>query len=153
MTEPNARVRQDFPETEFHAIAVLAFNFYEQGRLEEASSLFRCLQLINPQAYYAHAGVGAVALAKRPPNLDEARENLARAAELNSNDPSVQASLGEVFLWRGEMENAARHLTRAVELDPARKDPGATRARVILSGLSSVVTQIKATQPQAGAAD
>jgi len=146
MTIPDGTPAHEVPESEFQAIAALAYNFYQQGKLQEAETLFRFVQMLNPQAYYAYAGVGVVALAQQPPNLEEAYENLVKAAELNSTDPSVQASLGEVLLRKAEIEQAAVHLRKAIELDPKRKDPGVTRARVILSGLTSVANRLRKVQ-------
>ncbi|HEX3819590.1 MAG TPA: hypothetical protein VHW45_04625 [Candidatus Sulfotelmatobacter sp.] len=145
-------VTHSVPESQLQAIAALGFNFYQQGRLKEADTAFRFLKLLHPQAYYAHAGLGVVAMAKQPPDLEEACQSLSRAAELNADDASVQASLGEAFLRVGEMEKAAAHLKRAVELDPQQKDPGAARARAILVGLSSIVRQIQERQVQSGSA-
>lgn len=130
-------------DSQFEAIVALAFNYYQQGKLQEAETIFRGLQLINPKSYYSYAALGAIALARKPADLDEAQQNLSRAAELNPEDPSVQANLGEVLLRRAKFDEAAKYFKRALELDPKQTDPGANRARAIISGLSSVATEIQ----------
>lgn len=152
MTKPIDSTPENATETQFQAIAALAFNFYQQGKLEEAESLFRFLQLVNPKSYYGHAGAGVVAMAQQPPKLEEACEGLSRAAELEPNDASVQASLGEVLLRQGKFEEAAPHFKKAVELDPQQKDPGALRARAVISGLACMAKEIKNIKASSAAA-
>lgn len=130
-------------DSQFDAIVALAFNYYQQGKLQEAETIFRGLQLINPKSYYSYAALGAIALARKPADLDEAQQNLGRAAELNPEDPSVQANLGEVLLRRAKFDEAAKYFKKALELDPQQTDPGANRARAIISGLSSVTAEIQ----------
>jgi tetratricopeptide (TPR) repeat protein len=130
-------------ETQFQAMVALAFNFYQQGKLQEAGTLFRGLRLLYPQSYYSYAGLGAIALASKPANLTEAQQNLSKAAELNPNDPSVQANLGEILLRQAKFDEAAKYFKRALELDPHQTDPGANRARAIISGLTAVASEVQ----------
>jgi len=139
-------------ETQLQAIAALAFNYYQQGRLKEAETLFRGLAVMNPKAYYSYAGVGAVALARKPPNLTEAYENLSKAAELNPSDPSVQTNLGEVLLRQAKFKDAAGHFKKALDLDPQKKDPGANRAQAIISGLTAVAKEVERIKSSKAAA-
>ena len=48
-TKPEGQV--DDPQ--FLAIVALAFNYYQQGKLHEAETIFRGLQLLNPKSYYS----------------------------------------------------------------------------------------------------
>jgi tetratricopeptide (TPR) repeat protein len=139
-------------EAQFRAIAALGFNYYQQGRLDEADTIFHGLQLLNPKAYYGYAGSGAVALARKPANLAEAYRNLAKAAELNPNDPTVQANVGEVLLRQAKFEDAARHFKKALELDPHQKDAGANRARAIISGVTAIGNEVNRLKGTAAAA-
>jgi Flp pilus assembly protein TadD len=125
------------------SLAVIGFNFYRQGKTKEAETIFRGLTALDDHSYYGYAGLGAVALAKQPPDLKTAYENLTKAAELNPNDPSVQANLGEVLLRAGKIEEAKKPLEKAFQLDPGHNDPGANRARAIVGGLDMIVKQIE----------
>jgi len=128
-------------DSQFQSIAAVALNYYQQGKLKEAETIFGGLQLINPKLYYTYAGLGAVALAKQPMDLNSAYMNLSKAAELNPNDASVQANLGEVLLRQGKLEDAKPHFEKAFQLDPGHNDPGANRARAIVGGLNVIATQ------------
>jgi len=147
-TKPEGQV--DDPQ--FLAIVALAFNYYQQGKLHEAETIFRGLQLLNPKSYYSYAGLGAIALAKKPADLTEAQENLSRAVELNPTDHSVQANMGEVLLRRAKFDDAASYFKKALELDPQQKDPGANRARAIISGLTNVAAEVERLSSTKGAA-
>jgi Flp pilus assembly protein TadD len=129
--------------TQEQALAVIGFNFFRQGKVAEAETIFRGLAAVDGKAYYGYAGLGAVALAKQPPDLKTAYENLTKAAELNPNDPSVQANLGEVLLRAGKIEEAKTPLARAFQLDPGHNDAGANRARAMVGGLDMIVKQIE----------
>ncbi|MBI1789374.1 MAG: tetratricopeptide repeat protein [Acidobacteria bacterium] len=126
------------------AIAVLGFNAYEQGRSEEARSLFHGLTTLDDNAYYGYAGLGAMAL--RDGDLRSAIEQLEKAAQRNPEDATVQANLGEALLRSARFEEAAKHFRRALELDPNGRDSGATRARAILEGMEVVVRDLSAGQ-------
>lgn len=128
-------------DTQFQSIAALALNFYQQGKLKQAETIFGGLQQINPKLYYTYAGLGAIALAKQPIDLNAAYTNLSKAAEMNPNDASVQANLGEALLRLGKLEEAKPHFEKAFQLDPGHNDPGANRARAIVSGLSIIANQ------------
>jgi Flp pilus assembly protein TadD len=118
------------------AIAIMGFNLYQQGDSEQAKILFEGLTAFSH--YAGFAGLGAIALAAEPPDLETAIPNLNRAAELNPNDPTVRANLGEALLRKGSLEEAAAEFGKSLELDPEGKDPGASRARAILAGLKDL---------------
>jgi len=130
-------------DAQMQAIAALGYNLYQQGKYKEAETIFRGLIATNDKNPYGYAGLGAVALAKQPADLETAYENLSKAAELRPNDPSVQANLGEVLLRQGKVEEGAKYFKRALELDPNQTDPGANRARAIISGLTAVLTEVQ----------
>ncbi len=134
-----------FGLTEGHiqAIAALAFNLQQQGKLNQAEILFRGLIAANDKVFYGYAGLGALALAKQPADLPTAYENLSRAAELNPSDPTVQANLGEVLLRQGKVDEATNRFKTAFELDSRHTDPGVNRARAIVAGLTAIATEAK----------
>lgn len=138
--------------TQIQAQAALAYNLYQQGKLQEAETIFRGLTGVNTKSPYGYAGLGAVAMAKRPSDLTTAYENISKAAALAPNDPTVQANLGEVLLRQGKFEEAGQQFKKALELDPNSRDPGANRARAILAGLNAVASEVQRISKQAAAA-
>ena len=118
---------------EMEALALLGFQLYEQGKAADAESIFNGLIALDSQLYYGYAGLGALSLAQE--KLDEALRWLTRAAELNPEDPTVHANLGEAFLRLAKFEEAAGEFQKALALDPAADDPGANRARAMLNGM------------------
>ena len=130
-------------DTQVQTIAVLAYNQYEQGRYDTAEKLFAGITALDKKNSIGYAGLGAVAMAKKPPDLETAYTNLSKAVELNPNDATVQANLGEVLLRQGKLEEAKPHLEKAFQLDPGRKDRGANRARAIVAGLDMVMKEVQ----------
>ena len=130
-------------DEQIQAIAALGFLNYQQGRYDDARTLFEGLVALDSASYFGFAGLGALALAQN--NLDEAEENLRAAAERNGKDPTVLANLGETLLRQSKTEEAAGFFKRALDLDPANSDPGANRARAILQGMQMVIEELKKT--------
>jgi tetratricopeptide (TPR) repeat protein len=128
-------------KNQLDAIAVLAFRFYEQGKAENAKTMFEGLIALDPNLYYGYAGLGAIAL--RDEKLDDAVTYLSRAVDLKPEDPTVYANLGEALLRQAKFSEAAGEFDRALKLDPQQRDPGANRARAILYGMNSVVSEMK----------
>lgn len=133
-------------DVQLQAVAALGYNKYQQGRLDDAETMFRGVAALDTKSYIGYAGLGAIALAKRPPDLEAALSNLSKAAELKPDDATIQANLGEVLLRQGKVEQAKSHLEKAFQLDPAHKDAGVNRARAIVKGLDLVVKEAERRQ-------
>lgn len=127
--------------SELDAIEVLGFQLYEQGRMLEAQAIFQGLIVLDRRMYQGYAGMGALAMAEQ--KLEQAAEWLTQAVERNGNDPTVQANLGETLLRLGRFEPAAAAFEKALQLDPEQKDPGANRARAIVSGMKVVIQELQ----------
>lgn len=138
-------------EKQIQAIAAVGYNLYQQGKLTEAETVFRGLTATNNKSPFGYAGLGAVALAKRPSDLVEAYTNISKAAELAPNDPTIQANLGEVLLRQGKFDEAGKQFKKALELDPDSKNPGANRARALLTGLTAVASEVQRLKRSAAA--
>jgi len=142
-------------DTQVKAFMAVGYNQYEQGKLKEADTTFRGVISLDPKSYMGWAGLGAVALAHKPPDLETAFAALGTAAELKPDDGTIQANIGEVLLRQGKVEEAKAHLEKAFQSDPDHKDPGVNRARAIVSGLNTIVKEVEkrlqAEQPQAKA--
>jgi len=130
-------------QAQIDGFASLGYNFYQQGKFEEAKRMFEGLAVIEPDSFYGYAGLGALALAKEPPDLDSALTNLRKAVELNPNEASIHANLGEALLRQAKLQEAVAEFHKAIELDPEKKDGGANRARAIITGLKVATEEFK----------
>ena len=130
-------------QQQIDGFASLGYNFYQQGKFDEAKKIFDGLTAIEPESFYGFAGLGALELAKNPPDLDSALTNLRKAVELNPNSASIRANLGEVLLRQAKLQEAATEFNKAMELDPEKKDAGANRARAMLTGLRIATEEFK----------
>ncbi len=126
---------------EIDSIAVIGFQAYEQGRVEEAETVFEGLSALDGNLYYGPAGLGAIRLSQG--RLDEAEEFLQEALKRNPDDPTVRANLGETILRQGRLGEAAEQFQKALELDPEMRDGGVNRARAILQGMEVVLAAIE----------
>jgi len=127
------------------AIATIASDLFSQSRFDDAAVLYRGLVALGDNAY-GDAGLGAIALAADPPDLETAFTHLSRAAALNGRDATLHANLGEVLLRQGQLEAAATEFCRAFELDPHESDAGANRARTIIQANRRLADAIKRRQ-------
>jgi Flp pilus assembly protein TadD len=133
---------------EIEAIAALGFQLYEQGKVEDAESIFNGLVALDSHVYYGYAGLGALALAEE--KLEEATRWLSRAAELSPEDPTVHANLGEALLRQARVEEAAAEFQTALTLDPNGNNAGANRARAILAGMKLMIQKLERTDDASG---
>jgi tetratricopeptide (TPR) repeat protein len=132
---------------ELNAIEVLGFQLYQQGKVSDAESIFRGLIALDNKLYRGFAGLGALALAEQ--KLEEAANWLTQAIERDPNDPTVHANLGETLLRLGKFDAAAKEFEISLALDPDQRDPGANRARAIISGMKIVMEELERMQPPA----
>jgi tetratricopeptide (TPR) repeat protein len=130
-------------EKHLNAFAALGLQLYQQGRVKEAETIFQGMLALDHQCPYGDAGLGAVALAKEPPELEAARAHLERAAALLPEDPAVHANLGETFLRLGLFDEAASEFQKCLAFDPDRENAGANRARAIISGFDLIVAEVR----------
>ena len=131
----------ELSENQLAALAALGFRFYEQGNLRDAHTLFEWLTVLDPNLYFGHAGLGAMAL--RDEKLDDAARHLKRAAQLHQQDPAVYPPPGEALLRQSNFTEAASAFEQALKLDPNERNPSANRARAILHGMNLAVSQMK----------
>ena len=136
-------------ETQIKAFAALGFTLYQQGKMHEAENIFRGLIALDDHIYYGHSGLGAIALAQEPPDLETAHRSLSKAASLNPSDPTTLANLGETLLRQGKFEEAAKTLEKSFKLDPNGKDPGANRARAIVGGIQMIAREVEKQRQEA----
>lgn len=122
------------------SIAQLAHDFHEQGRLEDARTLFAGLVGLDEGDFYGQAGLGAVLL-----DLDQIADSithLEKAIALWPQEAGAHACLGEAYLHQARFEEAAREMRIAIELDPKEEHAGAGRARGILGSLDTLIDEV-----------
>lgn len=122
-------------------MAIIGFSMYEQGRYNEAKMIFQGLVSLDPKESYFLTALGAVHLAED--DLDGARKYLDESIKVNPKELAAFVNRGEVHLRQGKVLEAAQDFMKAVELDPAGKDPLTTRAKVLAS---AALETIEATQ-------
>lgn len=98
---------------QIECFASLGYNLYREGKFKDARQIFQGLISIAPDSFYGYAGLGTLALASNPPDLDSALANLKYALELNANDPSTHANLGEALLQQGKPDEASVEFRKA----------------------------------------
>jgi Flp pilus assembly protein TadD len=118
--------------------AVLGSQCYEQGRYQDARTMFQAAIALDQGCYLGHAGLGAVCLVED--DLDGAHSSLQRAYEINTKDPAVCGNLGEVCLRQGRQAEAVRYLREAAALDATHSNPFANRARGMLLAIPGQAT-------------
>lgn len=147
---------EGFTLEELYAIANLGYDLMLEGKLDDARKIFEGLVAYNPHDPYFHSALGS-ALQKLE-RFDEAVEQYRMATDLNPNDISALANLGEIRLQQsGALQNsgstkdavrafeeAVGFLKKAVELDRDNANPSAKRARALLIVTASMAEASKA---------
>jgi Flp pilus assembly protein TadD len=116
------------------ALMSCGFQWYEQGRLRDAKRIFQGLALLDPGNAYAHGLLGVIH--QKEQNYETAISEYTLAIALFPNDANLFTNRGEIYLKLGKLEEAAKDLRDAIELDPAKKDPAANRARILVRAVA-----------------
>jgi cytochrome c-type biogenesis protein CcmH/NrfG len=121
-----------------HAFSALGMQLFQQGRMDDAATVFQGIIALDEHSYIGHAGMGALALAQNPPDLKMALSSLQIAVHLNPDDPNVHANLGEALLRSARFEQAAAAFKRALVLDPDQVHTGTKRAQAIIRAIDLI---------------
>lgn len=124
---------------EMLSMAMVGFQLYEQGRLDDAEVIFAGLQALDPRESYYLTALGAVHLAKE--DLDMALKCFNQAIKLNNKEIASYVNRGEVHLRTGKILEAADDFASAVNLDPKGTDPLTHRARVLAAAALELIEQ------------
>ena len=102
-----------------------ALSWNDKASAEEARQLFERAVEIDPGYAIAHALLAVMCCGQwrngtehSDAKLDEALAFARRAVELDDNDSTCQAMLGQVWLLRGSFDLAVQYSRRAVEINP-----------------------------------
>ncbi len=121
------------PEGVLEVYAVLGSQYYEQGLVDDARTMFNAVIALNANSHLGYAGLGALELLNG--NSEGALPQLELAYARFQKDLVVCANLGECLVHLGQPREAARFLRESAALDPAETNPYANRARAILAAL------------------
>lgn len=140
----NMREQIGMSAQEFQSMGSMGAMFYEQGQFDKAQTIFEGMLGLEPDNDAVLSALGAVLTQRR--NDEQALVYLNRAIELNDSEISSHVCRAEVRLRQHEFESAVKDLSRAIELDPQEKDPGANRARAMVLGIHQMIESEKAKQ-------
>jgi tetratricopeptide (TPR) repeat protein len=113
------------------ALLVTGYNFFRQGRLEEAAKIFEGLVILDSHNPYIQGVLGSIYQKQELYDLALIRYNNALA--LNPADISALSNRGEILLKLGKFQEAAQDFKQAIELDPVKENGAANRARLLVS--------------------
>ena len=130
---------------EAYSVAELGYTFMEQGRLNEAQTVFQGLVIGNPYDAYFHTVLGSIY--QKQENVDGAIEEYSIAIGLDPANMEAFVNRGELLIRKGNFQQAAVDFKNALELDPDGNSPSANRARALSSvtaaALSSALSSAK----------
>jgi tetratricopeptide (TPR) repeat protein len=124
---------------EMRLVADIGYALAEQGRHDEAVTIFEGLAVLAPATAYFQSALGALWLRKG--EAGRAVGHLEAALAADPSDVTARVNRGEAAMQLGDREAARRHLLAALELAPrpAQEDsaPALVRARALLAQLNA----------------
>ena len=122
---------------EMRLVADIGYALAEQGRHDEAVTIFEGLSALAPATAYFHSALGALWLRKNDPA--RAVEHLEAALAADPADLTALVNRGEAAMQLGDRDGARKHLLAALNLDPGDPHttaaPALVRARALLTRL------------------
>ena len=120
---------------EIRIVAELGYGLAEQGRNEEAITIFEGLAALAPATAYFQSALGALKL--RTGDLQSALIHLNAALKSDPTDLSALANKGEVLMLLGRREDAIANLQGVLRLSEGNDSEAlAVRARALLAQLA-----------------
>ena len=126
---------------EMLTMAMTGYSLYEQGKYDDALTIFEGLHALDKKESYYVTALGAVHMSKG--DLETAYNCFTAAIQLNAKDLAAYVNRGEVHLRMGKVKEAANDLKRAVDLDPKGADPLSQRARVLAAAALETINAVK----------
>ncbi|MFN7130922.1 MAG: tetratricopeptide repeat protein [Myxococcales bacterium] len=121
-----------YTDEQLYAVARTAYNFFNQGKVKEARTIFQGLFAINPRdAYFARA-LGVVEYASG--NAEGSLAAWDVACRLAPDEAAGYLGRAEVFLAGGQKQKAAEDLKRAAAA-PKGSELEKTKSRALLDAL------------------
>jgi predicted Zn-dependent protease len=114
---------------EVFALAAVARQYADHGRVDEARKLLDGLLVLEPDNSYLHTALGCVLL--RLAEEAEALRHFDEALRLDPRDAAAHTYAGELRIRSGELGAGLAHLEAAVALDPEGRNRYSNRARTL----------------------
>ena len=96
-----------------------AISAHQNGKLEEAETLYRNILKENPNLDNVHNNLGLILLSFG--KYEEAELSLKKAININPNSANTLNNLGIIFKLLGEHQKAKDCHEKAIEIDPLNK--------------------------------
>lgn len=123
-------------------LAEVGYNLLQQGRLEDALTIYQGVYALNPKSQWGASSIGCIY--QRMGREEDALRMYNEALQIEPNDVHVLSNRGEMLFRRGRLLEAAEDFKKAIELDPHGRNPAAQRARVIVLAVMELVDQAEA---------
>ncbi|MBI2567967.1 MAG: tetratricopeptide repeat protein [Candidatus Schekmanbacteria bacterium] len=115
---------------DYAGIAQVGHTLLDQGKVDQARTVYEGLRAMDPNHAYVRATLGAIYMRE---NRDiDALEQLNEALRLEPDSEYALVNRGEILLKGGFLAEAGRDFKRCIELDPNGKSPAAMRARALV---------------------
>lgn len=122
-------------------IAKAGFVHFENGRNAAARRIFRGLSVVDPENFYNHSMVGAIA--QREEKWAEAILEYSVALDLNPEDLTSYTNRGECYFRLGFFDKAKHDLSAATRRDPKKQNAWANRARLLQQQIQTIETRTR----------
>ena len=122
-------------------MAKIGFGFFNEGKLDQAKTVFEGLLALDPFDAYFLTILGSIAHQKG--EFEEAEARYSRALEINPFFASALAHRGEVRLANGDLAGAVQDFVEAIKQDPKGEEQGTIRANALLG---TVQAQLEASE-------
>jgi len=135
----------DWTPEDLRIVADLAWGLAEQGRNEEALTIFEGLAVLAPTTPYFQSALGALKM--RMGDIDGALTHLDAALASDPADAAALVNRGEIYARVGKRADALQSLEAAISLSASsdRSGPVTTRARALIRRLAEETT-VQGTQ-------
>jgi tetratricopeptide (TPR) repeat protein len=109
-------------KSDYEVIVSLGRTYYDSGKYAEAEQWLRTALLQKPDDAHVRAGLGAMLVLRKPPDLDGAIKEFRRCLEVDPNEATVLAALAHALLEKGDAREAGVVLARLENVAPANRD-------------------------------
>lgn len=127
---------------ELYEIAKQGYKLLERGKIEEARIIYQGLVAADPYDSVFHCHLGSIYA--RQNEYEKAFEQFDLALRYNIQNVDAFVGRGEIFLSRGEIQNAIADFKQAIEFDKENKRGSTVRAKAILFALKDAIEKQKA---------
>ena len=111
------------------SVITCGYNFYNEGKLEEARKIFEGLSVLDSKAVFIQTILGAIY--QRMKQFDTALLRYDLALQIHPEDLYALTNRAEIYLLIGKFLEASMDLKKVLQLDAAKKHPATHRANML----------------------